>query len=169
MKAGLCSPGGTRASPRKHPNKLVCIGTSCKCSIFGLTSELRTRADFPEPRRTPLSGSPTSENAQKAKFAEIQKGEVRRILIPRTSVNRGKKVEGPSTTGSSKRPTMLVSDRALSHARALRGSLASVYASCYQGGRVEAKNPAPRWVPKGRAEPAAQPATAKIAGGGAWE
>jgi hypothetical protein len=31
----------------------------------------------------------------------------------------------------------------------------------FQGGRVEAKNLAPRWVPKGRAELAAQSATAK--------
>src|SRR5215213_11099015 len=65
---------------------------------------------------------------------------------------------------SSKRP-ILVSDRALSHATALRRSLASAYASLFQGGRVEAKNPAPRWVPKGRAEPAAQPAAPKI---GRW-
>jgi hypothetical protein len=34
-----------------------------------------------------------------------------------------------------------------------------------QEGRVEAKNPAPTWVPKERAEPAAQPATAPIEGG----
>jgi hypothetical protein len=44
---------------------------------------------------------------------------------------------------SSKRP-ILVSDRALSHATALRGTLASAYASLFQGGRVEAKNPAPQ-------------------------
>jgi hypothetical protein len=30
----------------------------------------------------------TSENPQKAKFAESPKGEVRRILIPRTPVNK---------------------------------------------------------------------------------
>src|SRR5829696_923854 len=32
----------------------------------------------------------TSENSVKAKFAESPKGEVRRILIPRTPVNKGK-------------------------------------------------------------------------------
>jgi hypothetical protein len=36
----------------------------------------------------------TSENPQKAKFAEFQKGEVRRISIPRTLVNKGKKRKG---------------------------------------------------------------------------
>jgi hypothetical protein len=77
-----------------------------------------------------------------------------------TWVNKGKKVEGPSTTGFVQ-TTYLRSDRTLSHAMVLRGSLASVYASLFQGGRVEAKNPVPRWVPKGRAEPVAQPATAK--------
>jgi hypothetical protein len=49
--------------------------------------------------------------------------------------------------------------------RGLRGSLARAYACCCKG-RVEAKNPAPSWVPKGRAEPAAQPATLRIASGG---
>jgi hypothetical protein len=34
-----------------------------------------------------------------ANFAECPKGEVRRIPIPRTLVNKGKKVKGPSTTG----------------------------------------------------------------------
>src|SRR5215208_7452462 len=37
------------------------------------------------------SGIRTSENAKKAKFAECPKGEVRRIPIPRTPVNKGKK------------------------------------------------------------------------------
>ena len=75
---------------------------------------------------------------------------------------RARKCKGLVLRASSKRP-ILVSDRALSHARALRGSLASAYdASLFQSVRVEAKNPAPRrWVPKGRVEPAAQPATAK--------
>src|SRR5918995_5076849 len=33
----------------------------------------------------------TSENSVKAKFAESQKGEVRKIPLPRTPVNKGKK------------------------------------------------------------------------------
>jgi hypothetical protein len=44
----------------------------------------------------------TSENAQKAKFAEFLKGEVRRIPIPRTWVNKDKKkgrsLEKPGTS-----------------------------------------------------------------------
>jgi hypothetical protein len=43
----------------------------------------------------------TSQNPVKRKinFREGPKGEVRRIYIPRTPVNKGKKVAGPSTTG----------------------------------------------------------------------
>src|ERR671910_709354 len=43
-----------------------------------------------------LSGPRTSENSIKAKFAESPRGEVRRIPIPRTSVNRTKRKDrGP--------------------------------------------------------------------------
>src|SRR5688572_914856 len=49
---------------------------------------------------------PTSENSFKANFRECPKGEVRRILIPRTPVNKGKKKAeavmspGPHNSGS---------------------------------------------------------------------
>jgi ribosomal protein L13E len=43
---------------------------------------------------------PTSENSLKAKFAECYKGEVRRIPIPRTPVNKGKKKSRAFTLGS---------------------------------------------------------------------
>jgi hypothetical protein len=49
-------------------------------------------ADFRRelPRRR-NSGSPTSENPMYANFSELRYGEVRRIPIPRTSVNKGRK------------------------------------------------------------------------------
>jgi hypothetical protein len=46
-------------------------------------------SDVCELRRTPFSR--TSENPQNANFVEFYKGEVRRIPIPRTTVNKGKK------------------------------------------------------------------------------
>jgi hypothetical protein len=55
--------------------------------------------------------------------------ELRRILLPRTPVNRGKR-EGRVVLRASFKRTILVSDRALSDARALRRSLAPAYASC---------------------------------------
>jgi hypothetical protein len=55
--------------------------------------------------------------------------ELRRIPLPRTPVNKGKKRKGRVLRASSERTT-LVSDRALSHATVLRGSVAPVYASC---------------------------------------
>jgi hypothetical protein len=61
-------------------------------------------------------------------FAELRYGEVRRIPLPRTPVNKDIR-KGLVLRASSKR-TVLVSDRAPSHARALRGSLAPAYASC---------------------------------------
>ena len=44
----------------------------------------------------------TSAKENSANFAETPKGEVRRIPIPRTRVNKGKKSEGPSV--ETKRP-----------------------------------------------------------------
>jgi hypothetical protein len=58
-------------------------------------------------------------------------------------VNKAKKRKGRVLRAPSNR-TILVSDRVVSHAKALRGSLARTYASLFQGGRVEAKNPAPQ-------------------------
>jgi hypothetical protein len=77
-------------------------------------------------------------------FGESPKGEVRRIPLPRTPVNKGNKRRARVVLRASSERTILVSDRALSLATALRGSLASAYASLVQGGRVEAKNPAPQ-------------------------
>jgi hypothetical protein len=58
-----------------------------------------------------------------------RESELLRIPLPRTPVNKGNKSKGRVLRASSKR-TILVSDRTLSHARALRGSLASAYAYC---------------------------------------
>src|SRR5215210_4141642 len=46
-----------------------------------------------------------------------------------TRVNRGNKSKGRVLLRASSKRTILVSDRTLGHARALRGSLASAYAS----------------------------------------
>lgn len=55
--------------------------------------------------------------------------ELRRILIPRNRVNKGNKRRARVVPRASSERTILVSDRALSLATALRGSLASAYAS----------------------------------------
>jgi hypothetical protein len=75
-------------------------------------------------------------------FVELRRGEVGRDHIPRPLVNKG--IGKNLVLRASSKRTILVSDRALSHAKALRGSLPSVYASLFQGGKVEAKNPAPQ-------------------------
>ena len=55
--------------------------------------------------------------------------ELPRISIPRTPVNKGNKRRARVVLRASSERTILVSDRALSLATALRGSLASAYAS----------------------------------------
>jgi hypothetical protein len=75
-------------------------------------------------------------------FLELRRGEVGRDHIPHTVVNKG--IGKNLVLRASSNRTILVSDRILSHAKALRGSLLSVYASLFQGGKVEAKNPAPQ-------------------------
>jgi hypothetical protein len=47
-------------------------------------------------------------------------------------VNKGHKSKGRVLLRASSERTILVSDRTLGHARALRGSLASAYASCFK-------------------------------------
>src|SRR5829696_3810546 len=44
------------------------------------------RRELPRRRN---SGSPTSENSENANFVELRYGEVRRIPLPRTRVNKG--------------------------------------------------------------------------------
>ena len=55
--------------------------------------------------------------------------EIPRIPIPRTPLNKGNKRRARVVLRASSERTILVSDRALSLATALRGSLASAYAS----------------------------------------